>query len=77
MKTTLDVPAELVTDACAVLGVTSASKAVDLALLHVVRKDRARELKQLFGRLHFEFDPSELRRPERAKDGGALDGRLF
>jgi Arc/MetJ family transcription regulator len=66
MKTTLDLPADLVADACAVLGVTSASRAVELALLEVVRRGRAAELKALLGRIQFEFDPGELRHRERA-----------
>jgi len=66
MKTTLDLPADLLAEACAALGVDSASEAVELALLELVKRNRAVELKSLLGRISFEFDPADLRRRERA-----------
>ena len=70
MKTTLDLPADLLAEACAALGVNSPSEAVELALIELVRRHRAVELKSLLGRISFEFDPGELRRRERA---GAME----
>ena len=67
MRMTFDLPDALLAEACAVLGVTSTSEAVELALIEVVRRSRARDLKALFGQIHFEFDPCELRRREREK----------
>jgi Arc/MetJ family transcription regulator len=37
MRITLDIPEALLAEACAVLGVTSTSEAVELALLEIVR----------------------------------------
>jgi len=77
MRMTFDLPDALLAEACAVLGVTSTSEAVELALIEVVRRSRARDLKALFGQIHFEFDPCELRRRERARltGRGSIDVR--
>jgi len=67
MRMTLDIPDALLAEACAVLRVTSISEAVELALLEIVRRSRASNLKALMGQIHFEFDPCELRRRDRAR----------
>ena len=67
MRMTFDLPDALLAEACAVLRVTSISEAVELALLEIVRRSRASNLKALIGQIHFEFDPCELRRREREK----------
>ena len=67
MRMTLDLPDALLAEACEVLGVTSASDAVELALLDVVRRTRAAELMAALRTIRFEFDSCELRRREREK----------
>ncbi|MEO5820925.1 MAG: type II toxin-antitoxin system VapB family antitoxin [Vicinamibacteraceae bacterium] len=64
MKTTLNLPADLVAEACAVLGVTTPSEVVELALRDLVRKSRAGELKAVLRGVFFEFDRTAQRRPK-------------
>jgi Arc/MetJ family transcription regulator len=65
MRTTLDLPDQLVDEARAALGFTSKTDTVVYALREVVRRGRADELKRLMGAVEFEFDPRALRRKER------------
>ena len=67
MRTTLDLPEDLVEQARIALGFKSKTDAVTFALREVVRCHRLDELKVLMGRIHFEFDPTELRRRDRRR----------
>ena len=67
MRTTLDLPAELVEDARTSLGFVSKTDTIVFALKEVVRRSRIDDLKNLIGRIEFEFDPSELRDRERRR----------
>jgi Arc/MetJ family transcription regulator len=67
MRTTLDLPEPLVEEARAALGFKSKTDTVIFALREVVRRGRVEELKSLFGKVEFEFDPSALRRKERGQ----------
>jgi len=67
MRTTLDLPVELVDEARDALGYTSKTDTVIFALREVVRRRRVEELKDLLGRVEFEFDPAELRERERRR----------
>jgi len=67
MRTTLDLPVELVDEARDALGYTSKTDTVIFALREVVRRRRVDELKDLLGRIEFEFDPTELRERERRR----------
>lgn len=67
MRTTLELPEALVDEARAALGFTSKTDTVVHALREVVRRSRVDELKQLLGRVEFEFDPRALRRKERRR----------
>ena len=67
MRTTLDLPDFLVEEARSSLGFKSKTDTVIHALREVVRRHRTGELKTLFGRVHFEFDPTELRRRDRSR----------
>jgi hypothetical protein len=49
------------------LGFTSKTDTVVFALREVVRRARLDELKQLMGRVSFEFDPVELREKARRR----------
>lgn len=67
MRTTLDLPEPLVEEARSALGFKSKTDTVIFALREVVRRGRVEELKSLFGKVAFEFDPTEVRRKERGK----------
>jgi Arc/MetJ family transcription regulator len=67
MRTTLDLPVELVDEARDALGYTSKTDTVIFALREIVRRRRVDELKDLLGRIEFEFDPTELRERERRR----------
>jgi len=64
MRTTLDLPADLVEEARNVLGFKSKTDTVVLALREVVRRSRLDELKALMGRVQLDVDiPRSRRRP--------------
>ena len=64
MRTTLDLPEELVEEARNALGFKSKTDTVVLALREVVRRSRLDELKDLLGRVDLQIDiPASRRRP--------------
>lgn len=64
MRTTLDLPVELVEEARAALGFKSKTDTVVLALRELVRQRRLDDLKALLGRVQLEIDlPASRRRP--------------
>ena len=64
MRTTLDLPEDLVEEARRLLGFKSKTDTVVLSLRELVRRRRIEELKQLLGSVHLEFDlPASRRRP--------------
>jgi Arc/MetJ family transcription regulator len=64
MRTTLDLPEELVEEARHALGFKSKTDTVVLALREVVRRRRLDELKDLLGRVDLQIDiPASRRRP--------------
>jgi Arc/MetJ family transcription regulator len=64
MRTTLDLPEELVEEARNALGFKSKTDTVVLALREVVRRRRLDELKDLLGRVDLQIDiPASRRRP--------------
>ena len=67
MRTTLDLPAELVDEARNALGYVSKTDTIIFALKEVVRRSRIDDLKDMLGRIEFEFDPTELRDRERRR----------
>jgi hypothetical protein len=67
MRTTLDLPVELVEEARDALGFVSKTDTVVFALKEVVRRSRIDTLKDLIGRIDFEFDPTELREKARRR----------
>jgi Arc/MetJ family transcription regulator len=67
MRTTLDLPIELVETARRALGFKSKTDTVVLALTELVRRRRVDDLKGLLGRVDLEIDiPASRRRPGRA-----------
>ena len=65
MRTTLDLPADLIENARRSLGFKSKTDPVVFALREVVRRSRLDDLKALMGRVTFEFDPLEVRAKDR------------
>lgn len=65
MRTTLDLPEELVEEARAALGFKSKTDTVVLALRELVRRRRVDDLKQLLGRVDLAIDIAESRRRPR------------
>jgi hypothetical protein len=64
MRTTLDLPVELVDEARSALGFKSKTDTVVLALRELIRRRRLDELKALLGRVHLDVDvPRSRRRP--------------
>jgi hypothetical protein len=61
MRTTLDLPAELVEEARVALGYKSKTDTIIFALRQVVRDTRKEELMALIGKIEFDVDPTTLR----------------
>jgi Arc/MetJ family transcription regulator len=68
MRTTLDLPVELIEEARAALGFKSKTDTVVLALRELVRRRRLDDLKALLGRVELDIDvPGSRRRPARRR----------
>jgi Arc/MetJ family transcription regulator len=67
MRTTLDLPEELVEQARTAVGFKSKTDTVIFALREVVRRRRLDDLKALMGNIRFEFDPTDARKRERQR----------
>jgi Arc/MetJ family transcription regulator len=67
MRTTLDLPEELVEQARHAVGFKSKTDTVIFALREVVRRRRIDDLKALMTNVRFEFDPTEIRQQERQR----------
>jgi Arc/MetJ family transcription regulator len=66
MRTTLDLPADLVEEARKLLGFKSKTDTVVLSLRELVRRRRIEELKSLAGKIDLDIDlPRSRRRPRR------------
>ena len=67
MRTTLDLPEELIEQARRALGFKSKTDTVIFALREVVRRRRIDELKDLMTNVRFEFEPTDIRKMERRR----------
>ena len=68
MRTTLDLPAELLEEARTALGFRSKTDTVVLALRELVRRRRLDELKSLLGKVELSVDlPRSRRRPRKGR----------
>ena len=68
MRTTLDLPGELLEEARSLLGFKSKTDTVTLALRELVRRRRIEQLKDLLGDVDLELDvAASRRRPRRRK----------
>jgi Arc/MetJ family transcription regulator len=62
MRTTLDIPEELIEEARRLLGFKSKTDTVVLSLQELIRKRRIEELKSLLGSVNLEIDLRRSRR---------------
>ena len=68
MRTTLDLPEDLLNEAQMTLGFKSKTDTVVMALRELVRRQRLEELKALMGRVRLDIDlPRSRRRPRTAR----------
>ena len=66
MRTTLDIPEELLEEARRLLGFKSKTDTVVLCLRELIRRRRVEELKELLGSVRLDVDiPASRRRPPR------------
>ena len=65
MRTTLDLPEELMEQARTAVGFKSKTDTVVFALREIVRRQRIDELKTLMTSIRFDFDPVDVRRKDR------------
>ncbi len=66
MRTTLDLPDDLIEEARRLLGFKSKTDTVVLSLRELIRRRRIEELKQLLGSVKLDIDiPASRRRPRR------------
>ena len=66
MRTTLDLPEELIDEARRLLGFKSKTDVVVLALRELIRKRRIEELKELMGAVSLDVDVAGSRRRPKA-----------
>ena len=66
MRTTLDIPQDLIEEARDLLGYKSKTDTVIFSLRELVRRNRIEQLKQLMGRVDLNLDLSKSRRRPRA-----------
>ncbi|HEY3352414.1 MAG TPA: type II toxin-antitoxin system VapB family antitoxin [Polyangia bacterium] len=62
MRTTLDLPQELVDEARSILGFKSKTDVVVVALKELIRRKRLEELKELAGKVELDVDLARSRR---------------
>lgn len=68
MRTTLDLPEDLLDEARAALGFKSKTDTIVLALRELVRRQRLDELKAMMGKVRLEIAvPASRRRPKRRR----------
>lgn len=67
MRTTLDLPVDLIDEARAAIGFTSKTDTVVFALREVVRRSRLEDLKKLVRRVDYAPDTLAPRRKERRR----------
>ena len=63
----LDLPAGLVEEARDAIGFKSKTDTVIFALKEVVRRSRVQDLKKLITTINYEFDPTLIRKKDRAR----------
>ncbi|HEY2932170.1 MAG TPA: type II toxin-antitoxin system VapB family antitoxin [Acidobacteriota bacterium] len=68
MRTTLDIPEELINEARRILGFKSKTDTVIVSLQELIRRRRVEELKNLLGSVQLDLDvAASRRRPRRSR----------
>jgi Arc/MetJ family transcription regulator len=67
MRTTLDLPEDLLDEARAALGFKSKTDTIILALRELVRRQRLEELKAMMGRVRLDVDTARSRRRPKSR----------
>lgn len=68
MRTTLDLPEDLVNEAKAILGFKSKTDTIVFALRELIRRHKIEELIDMFGKVEIDIDiPASRERPESRK----------
>jgi len=62
MRTTLDIPEDLIEEARRLLGYKSKTDTVIFSLRELIRRKRIEELKEMMGSIHLEIDLAHSRR---------------
>lgn len=70
MRTTLDIPEELIEEAKQILGFKSKTDTVILSLRELIRRRRIEELKDLMGSVELEIDVDQSRRRPKSTHRG-------
>lgn len=67
MRTTLDLPVDLIEEARTAIGFKSKTDTVVFALREVVRRNKIDDLKALISRIDYTFEPTQIRQSERRR----------
>jgi len=67
MRTTIDIPEELIEEARKLLGFKSKTDTIVLSLQELIRRKRIEELKNLAGAIHLEIDLAQSRRRKKSR----------
>lgn len=61
MRTTLDLPEELLQEAMVISRTKTKTDVIKLALENLIKKEKIKELKRFYGKINLEIDLNELR----------------
>ena len=62
MRTTLDLPEELIKEAMAVTHITTKTDLIKTALQNLIQKEKIKDIKQYFGKINLDADLDSLRK---------------
>jgi Arc/MetJ family transcription regulator len=61
MRTTLDLPEDLLTEAMNLTHATTKTDVIKIALLNLIQKEKVKDLKKFFGKVDLEIELDSLR----------------
>ncbi len=61
MRTTLDLPEDLIEEAMALTHIKTKTEVIKIALHHLIQKEKIKELKKFYGKVNLEIDLHSLR----------------
>jgi len=62
MRTTLDLPEDLLNEAMAITHITTKTDVIKTALINLIQKERIKDLKQYYGKVNLDIDLAVLRK---------------